>query len=189
MSQFSQHRLYLAGPDIFLPEARTLAARKKALCEAYGFIGLHPLDTEQPALAIPSDTALSIYRSNTALMAAADGVIANLTPFRGPSADAGTVFELGWMVGRGKPAFGYSLATDLFRARSAAVRPGARFDAAGGRWLDADGSEIEDFGLRDNLMIDCALRDGGVPLVIDQDKLSGFEACLRAARAHFGAIS
>ena len=61
--------------------------------------------------------------------------------------------------------------------------------AAGGRWLDADGSEIEDFGLRDNLMIDCALRDGGVPLVIDQDKLSGFEACLRAARAHFGAIS
>ena len=39
-------------------------------------------------------------------MDAADAIIANLTPFRGPSADAGTVYELGYMAGRGKFCLG-----------------------------------------------------------------------------------
>ena len=38
------------------------------------------------------------------MMDAADAIIANLTPFRGPGADAGTVYELGYMAGRGKLA-------------------------------------------------------------------------------------
>ena len=38
----------------------------------------------------------------------ADAIIANLTPFRGPGADAGTVYELGYMAGRGKFCLGYS---------------------------------------------------------------------------------
>jgi len=34
---------------------------------------------------------------------------ANLTPFRGPSADVGTVYELGYMLGKGgKLCLGYS---------------------------------------------------------------------------------
>ena len=33
------------------------------------------------------------------MMDEADAIIANLTPFRGPSADAGTVYELGYMAG------------------------------------------------------------------------------------------
>ena len=31
-------------------------------------------------------------------MKEADAIIANLTPFRGPSADTGTVYELGYMA-------------------------------------------------------------------------------------------
>ena len=42
------------------------------------------------------------------MMIAADAIIANLTPFRGPGADAGTVYELGYMAGRGKLCLGYS---------------------------------------------------------------------------------
>ena len=42
------------------------------------------------------------------MMDAADAIIANLTPFRGPGADAGTVYELGYMAGRGKLCLGYS---------------------------------------------------------------------------------
>ena len=39
----------------------------------------------------------------------ADVIIANLTPFRGPSADAGTVYELGYMLGKGdRLCLGYS---------------------------------------------------------------------------------
>ena len=41
------------------------------------------------------------------MMDAADAIIANLTPFRGPSADAGTVYELGYMAGRGKLCLAY----------------------------------------------------------------------------------
>ena len=41
-------------------------------------------------------------------MIEAEAIIANLTPFRGPGADAGTVYELGYMAGRGKLCLGYS---------------------------------------------------------------------------------
>ena len=53
------------------------------------------------------------------MMEESDIIIANLTPFRGASADAGTLIELGWFLGRGKPAFGYSNTATLFAARSA----------------------------------------------------------------------
>jgi nucleoside 2-deoxyribosyltransferase len=49
-----------------------------------------------------------IFRKDLAMMGACDVVIANLTPFRGPSADAGTLVEVGWFLGRGRPVFGYS---------------------------------------------------------------------------------
>ena len=52
--------------------------------------------------------SLDIFKGNEAMMDAADAIIANLTPFRGPSADAGTVYELGYMAGRGKLLFAYS---------------------------------------------------------------------------------
>ena len=35
-------------------------------------------------------------------MQAADAIIASLTPFANPSADAGTFYELDYMAGRGK---------------------------------------------------------------------------------------
>ena len=37
-------RVYLAGPDVFLPTATALAAAKKKLCATYGFEGLVPTD-------------------------------------------------------------------------------------------------------------------------------------------------
>ena len=166
-------RLYLAGPDVFMPGAPALAAAKKALCARYGFTGLHPIDNEAPA-ATPGDRAMAIFRNNLALMDAADAIIADLTPFRGPSADPGTVFELGWMTSRGRPAFGYSLAAAGFRERTIAalaLDPGAQTDRAG--------AAIEDFGLVDNLMIDCALQ---------APPAASFERCLQAARSFFQGV-
>ena len=37
-------KLYLAGPEVFLPEPLAHAARQRALCEQYGFTPLHPVD-------------------------------------------------------------------------------------------------------------------------------------------------
>src|SRR5215470_6809478 len=103
-------KVYLAGPDVFLPDAEAIGSLKKEICARFGLIGLFPLDSDMNEG--PSDPgtppSMRIFRCCTALMEEADAVIAHLTPFRGPSADAGTVYELGYMAGRRKRCFAYS---------------------------------------------------------------------------------
>ena len=98
-------RVYLAGPDLFVHDAVNIGRRKVELCARHGLIGLYPLDNAIDPAA--KDTSLRIYRGNENMMMEADAIIANLTPFRGPGADAGTVYELGYMAGRGKLCLGY----------------------------------------------------------------------------------
>jgi len=188
----AQRTIYLAGPDVFLPDAIALGQRKKQLCARYGFEGLYPLDETDTTGSGPAGVpaARRIYRACVALLRRADFGIANLTPFRGPSADAGTVYELGMLIGLGKPVFGYTnVATDL-RER---VQRGdvVSYDAAARSWRDSDGLTVEDFGNADNLMIDEALAEQGHPIVriaappADRLRdLTGFEACLRRAADH-----
>src|SRR6202051_4239894 len=92
-------KVYLAGPDVFLPDAVEFGRRKVELCARYGLTGLYPPDNKIDLSA--ADASLQIFRGNEAMMNEADAVIANLTPFRGPGADAGTVYELGFMAGGG----------------------------------------------------------------------------------------
>ena len=96
-------KVYLAGPDVFLPDALAMAERKRAICATHGLTGIFPVDAHPEH---PEGTDLPIwqwiYRRNEAHMRDAEAVIANLTPFRGPSADAGTVYELGFMRALGK---------------------------------------------------------------------------------------
>ena len=99
-------KIYLAGPDVFLPDAIEIGRRKAAICARHGVSGLYPLDNAVDLSA--ADASLAIFKGNEAMMDAADAIIANLTPFRGPSADAGTVYELGYMAGRGKLCLAYS---------------------------------------------------------------------------------
>ena len=81
-------KVYLAGPDVFLPDAIEIGRRKQAICARFGLTGLYPLDN---VVALDSsDASLQIFRANQAMMLEADAIIANLTPFRGPSADAGS---------------------------------------------------------------------------------------------------
>lgn len=42
-------RIYLAGPEVFLLNAKEIGKRKKALCRKYGFEGVFPLDVEVDA--------------------------------------------------------------------------------------------------------------------------------------------
>src|SRR3981189_899 len=93
-------KIYLAGPDVFLHDAVDIGRRKVQLCARHGLTGLYPLDNAIDPAA--RDTSLQILRGNEAMMIEADAIIANLTPFRGPGADAGTVYELGYMAGTGK---------------------------------------------------------------------------------------
>jgi nucleoside 2-deoxyribosyltransferase len=115
------------------------------------------------------------------MMIAADAIIANLTPFRGPSADAGTVYELGYMAGRGKLCFGYCNDPSLYAER---VHKFTGVTSQGGRLVDADGLTVEDFGLPDNLMMIHALDQLATPRQAPADlwhDLTAFEACVRIA--------
>jgi nucleoside 2-deoxyribosyltransferase len=37
-----KRRVYLAGPEVFLRNAREIVARKRAICERHGLIGVFP---------------------------------------------------------------------------------------------------------------------------------------------------
>jgi nucleoside 2-deoxyribosyltransferase len=180
-------KVYLAGPEVFLCDAAALGAKKKALCEGYGFTGLFPFDNEVSAVPAGERSDRAIYGANLALMQEADCAIINLTPFRGPSADVGSVFELGLMVGLGKPVFGYSNTTTDLLSRMRQTGS-VLFDDQDGVWRDQYGMRVEDFGNADNLMIDACLAEQGHPLVrvnvADGDlyrDLRGFAECLRLA--------
>ena len=175
-------RVYLAGPDVFLPDAREVGRCKAEICARHGLAGLYPLDNAVDLTA--ADGSLAIYRGNEAMMDAADAIIANLTPFRGPSADAGTVYELGFMAGRGKLCLGYS--NDIWPYVERVRRREQVKSAGNGRLIDTEGLWVEDFGLADNLMIVHGLDVHGAPLIAPRlppldpwHDLAAFEACVR----------
>ena len=156
-------KIYLAGPDVFLPDAIEIGRQKRELCRQFDFQGLFPLD--QQLTGTPSGT--DIFRANVALMREADIGLFNLSPFRGPSADAGTVFEIGLMMGMGKRVFGYRNTALLYHQRV----------EKGGTGLDPDGYAVEQFGLGDNLMIDCAIAEGGGTIsAVPGESLAAFAA-------------
>jgi len=180
-------KAYLAGPEVFLPDSIAIGQSKKRLCTKYGFEGLYPFDNEVAPNGSGTRIDLLIYRANVAMMRDADFGILNLTPFRGPSADVGTVFELGMLAGLGKPVFAYTNDTEDFLVRVQHAEA-ADFDAAATVWRDSRGMTIEDFGNADNLMIDATLAEQGRSVVrhaATRDgrfrDLTGFEACLRLA--------
>src|SRR5262252_4662512 len=145
-------KIYLAGPDVFLPDAIEIGRRKQDICALHHVSGLYPLDNVIDRAA--ADVSLRIFKGNEAMMDAADAIIANLTPFRGPGADPGTVYELGYMAGRGKLCFAYSNDPSTYGERT---RLFTAVTESGGRLVDAEGLKVEDFGLSDNLMLRHAL--------------------------------
>ncbi|KXO06467.1 MULTISPECIES: nucleoside 2-deoxyribosyltransferase [Marinobacter] len=172
-------RIYLAGPEVFFPaeEHQAIVAEKKRLLRNAGFEGADPLDT---ALEFSDEEAKHerghrIYQANRELMDSCDAIIANLTPFRGISADPGTVFEVGYMIGQGKPAFGFTLDSRLYQQR------------AGATCQDELGHTIEDFEMSDNLMIEGGIRESGGQLFVAQQSgehrffsAEMFNRCVRA---------
>jgi nucleoside 2-deoxyribosyltransferase len=175
--------IYLAGPDVFLPDAVEIGRRKVAICKAHGVSGLYPLDNKVD-LGAP-DASLQIFKGNEAMIDEADAIIANLTPFRGPGADPGTAWELGAMAARRKFCLGYSNDPSVYADR---VKRFTEVTTHDGHLIDSDGLTVEDFGLNDNLMMIHALDLYGCPLVTPQHMpddiwhdLIAFEMCVRLA--------
>ena len=167
-------RVYLAGPDVFFPDALEIGEAKKRICAQYGFEGIYPLDAHFDVLFnldSPVDMGHATFDLMVELMDSCDLVIANLTPFRGPSTDIGTAVEIGYLYGCGKPVFGY---TNVVKDYAERVEP--------------DGFFVESFGLVDNLMVEGPVCRSGTVVVrvnVPPDRiytsLEGFTGCVRQA--------
>ncbi len=166
-------RMYLAGPDVFRTDAVEVGQAKKGLCARYGFEGVFPMDPVPGAQARDEADPRDIYRVCIAHMERCNILIADMTPFRGPSMDVGTAFEMGFAKARGMPIFGYSIALGPYNER---VPTGPSNGDARSR--DIDGLLIEEFGLQDNLMVAFGCSDSKVH--------SSLETALEAAAANFG---
>ncbi|MCC7253725.1 nucleoside 2-deoxyribosyltransferase [Hyphomicrobium sp.] len=184
-------RVYLAGPEVFFANAHAHGAQKKRICAELGFEGVFPLDSvvEDAASLAPEALARAISHGNERLMRSADLLIANCTPFRGPSMDAGTAFEIGFMRALGRPVLGYSNVVGDYAARVRATPAEAQ-----AHWcLETRRADIEDFGLSENLMIAIAVLDTAGTFVARDvapervlSDLAAFRACLSLARRMLG---
>ena len=136
-------KIYLAGFDVFYPDAEQRGEHMKKICREHGFIGLFPLDNKV-------NGAEEIYRANISLIEQCDIVAANMNSFRGKEPDSGTAFEIGYATALGKKVYCYMDDTRSLREKIGEY--------------DENGLTVEDFDLPLNIMISvpCVIVRGGL---------------------------
>ncbi len=170
-------RLYLAGPEVFLPNGIENAEKQRKLCEKYGFIPMHPMDNNLDLGKLDMEAAMKIYMADIDQLRKSDILVANCNGFRGVCMDDGTAYELGFGNALGKPSYGYikeltSLVARTVRDYSCHLLEGESL------FRDREGYLItDDFGTLINLMMQCGMLHKQGRL-IEGD----FEACLVALR-------
>jgi len=140
---------YLAGPAIFHPAAKALYRYQVELCRTHGLAALTPMDETGPVAGMsPAERAAAIRDANIDKLRACDVVLACVSPFRGPGADAGTAWEMGYAEALGKPVVAWCESVEPYVQRVPHDR-----DADGRLFCRQHGMQVEDFGLADNLML------------------------------------
>ena len=184
-------RIYLAGPDVFLRNPVEVGRRKKDLCAAYGFEGVYPFDVEPDGGDFSKyDRGVQIGRNNENLIRSCDLILANITPFRGPSADVGTAYEMGFGRALGLVVFAYTNVSPPFTLRT--IHWLGQSVQAGAEKRDGNDMEVEDFDMVDNLMLEsCIVSSGGslttynAPHAEIFTALAGFETALQKIKAAY----
>src|SRR3569833_752850 len=180
-------KVYLAGPEVFLTNAREQRDRKIALTRAAGRVPVSPGDFVIPPQPTRRQFGHAISEIDEKMMDSADAIIANLPPYHGVSADVGTCYELGYMCAQGKLAYAYTNVAADMKTRCVGHFDGDVFTDANGRLRGRrDGLSIEDNDKNDNQKMQGGIeRRGGQVVVHDApaDQLytdtTAFEACLR----------
>lgn len=135
-------KLYLAGPDVFAPDAELRFAAMREVCRKAGYEPLTPVDNALPEGLQGRALAAFIKQANVELIRRCDAVVANISPFRGPNMDPGTAWEIGFAEALGKPVILWSETAALLADRT-----------PGDGHADPQGWMVENFGLAENLMI------------------------------------
>jgi nucleoside 2-deoxyribosyltransferase len=141
-------KAYLAGPAVFHPAAKALLEYLAELCGRHGLLGVAPFQPSAEDLALPpAALAARIRGGNVERIRACDVMIACISPFRGPGADPGTTWEMGYAEALGKPVVAWSEDPRPYIERVPHDR-----DEDGRSFCKQHGMLVEDFGLVENLM-------------------------------------
>jgi nucleoside 2-deoxyribosyltransferase len=152
---------------VFLPNASEIGELKKRICRDYGLIGVFPADASiHPSGRGRTDDGLLIGHANHDLIRSCRVVVANITPFRGPSADVGTVYEMGFAHGEGLVVCAYSNVAERFTDRTVASPDLCVARGQEGRLRDRRGMAVEEWGMIDNLMIESCIHESRGHLAI-----------------------
>lgn len=144
--------IYLAGAEVFDPDAEAIAGMMKHTLHGKGMKGAFPSDTRLPPGYTGRSAGIWIRDSNMRTIRSSAGVIASMKRFRGPSMDVGTAYEMGVAAALEIPVVGWISGErgDYASRISHSVN-------ADGQRIDEDGMFVEDFGLEDNLMMACGV--------------------------------
>lgn len=150
-------KIYLAGPGVFEQDPLAHGHALKEICRKHGVEGVYPLDSHLDLSGQDKKRqARMIFEANIAFIEACDGLVADMSSFRGPGMDGGTAFEMGCAYAQAKPVVGYG-AKGSYLARCQKMFGPLREENAIA--YDRDGRMVEDFDLADNLMMSCAVQD------------------------------
>lgn len=133
-------KIYIAGWDVFKVNNKNIFDNIRKMCDEHDCVALIPLDNV-------CDGSREIYEANRNMIKDCDVVIANLNAFRGKEPDSGTIWEVGYGFGIGKTVIGY---TDITNWGEHIGIDKIEDDLP----LCKEGYIVEDFGLRQNLMIE-----------------------------------
>ncbi|MBY0399335.1 nucleoside 2-deoxyribosyltransferase [Myxococcota bacterium] len=181
MTNPARPRAYLAGPDVFLPNAAEIGRAKQRICEAHGIEGAYPGDGDYRRMAglPPREAGVAAFDVCIEMIDSCQLGFVNMTPFRGPSMDVGTAVEMGYMYAKGLPVFGYSAARSSYAER-----------------IQPDGLFIEPFDLCEILMAPGAVKrsTGELPVLasstsaaLDLTAMDAFAECVRRAAVFLAA--
>ncbi len=179
--------VYLSGPERWTLGAADLMGRQRRLCAAAGVEPLFAGDTPLVERDGSEAMARELYAATLASLRRADAVIANLTPWRGPSADPSAAFEAGFASALGKPVFAYMNVFDEGHAEYAARVESLIGSVIGedGVLRDPDEAAIEDFGLPETVMLWAEARRFFCIVTADPfDDVTGVGLCLEAMKAY-----
>ncbi|MDG5789285.1 nucleoside 2-deoxyribosyltransferase [Evansella sp. AB-P1] len=163
-------KVYLAGFDVFYPNAKELGDEMKKICRANGFIGMFPMDNSISInRKLPkSEIAKQIFQKNIELINEADIVVANLNVFRGAEPDSGTSFEIGYAYALKKKIYGYMDDSSSLPVKVSNYYSEVK-ELEDGIFIDKDGIKIENLDNPVNLML-------SVPTTII---FGSFEDCIK----------
>jgi nucleoside 2-deoxyribosyltransferase len=193
--------IYLAGPTVFEPDPEASFAAMKAICARHGLEGVSPLDNQigLEGIAPGRDLLRRIVSADVALMRRLDGGVFCLDGFRGaPEMDAGTAFEIGYMVALGKPVAGWTRdprhyplkVRDYFEQGVGAALVPTRAGVKGGTsglLRDPHGMLVHSEGCVQNAMTEIGIELAGGAVFADTDWTAAFAAAIASLAGQFAA--